>query len=373
MDASTLEKRARTEGTPVIDGDSATFVWRGRRPVSVAGDFQDWSGAPVALTQVAPGLWAHTLELPRDTYVEYALLDAKGRRVRDTFNPRLVPNGLGGSNHFFFMPEAKPTPLALRQRGVPRGTVSRHLLETKELCVGRQRAVYLYAPPTSEPCPLVVVFDGPDYLRRARLTTLVDNLIAQGRIRPIALALVANGGAARTVEYACSEATLAFLLHEVLPLARRELRLVDETRHPGAHAVLGASLGGLISLYVGLRAPEVFGHVLSQSGAFSVWNRDFVVFDLARAASSHPLQVWMDCGHFEALAEGNRRLLPVLQASGHRAEYREYHGGHNYPAWRDDVWRGLEWLFGSQARADSGPARQGAGMSGGLSKRGKKR
>jgi len=31
--------------------------------------------------------------------------------------------------------------------------------------------------------------------------------------------------------------------------------------------------------------------------------------------------------------------------------YREYSGGHNYPAWREDVWRGLEWLFALRARA----------------------
>ena len=73
--------------------------------------------------------------------------------------------------------------------------------------------------------------------------------------------MVANGGPARTVEYTCSEATLAFLLQKVLPSARRELNLVDETREPGVHGVLGASLGGLIALYTGLRAPEVFGHV----------------------------------------------------------------------------------------------------------------
>ncbi|MGZ3457539.1 MAG: alpha/beta hydrolase-fold protein [Archangium sp.] len=347
MDATTLEKRARTEGAPVIDGEQATFVWRGRRPVSVLGDFQNWSGEPIALQQVAPGLWAHTLTLPRDTYVEYALLDAKGRQVRDSLNSkRLVSNGFGDFNHFFHMPESRPTPLAQRQRGVVRGTVTRHLVETQELCVGRMRPVFLYAPPTAEPCPLVVVFDGPDFLRRAKLPTLVDNLIAQGRIRPIALAMVANGGAARTVEYSCSEATVLFLLHKVLPLARKELRLREESREPGVHAVLGASLGGLMALYTGLRAPEVFGHVLSQSGAFSVWGHDFAVFDLARRAPSRPLDVWMDCGHFEALVEGNRRILPVLQQSGHRAEYREYHGGHNYPAWRDDVWRGLEWLFG---------------------------
>ncbi len=348
MDTSTLEKRVLAEGSPLIDGEEVTFVWRGRKPVFVTGDFRDWSGEPVPLLEVAPGLWTHSLKLPRDTYVEYALQDAKGGRVRDPLNSRLVPNGFGDFNHYFHMPESRPTPLALRQRDVPRGTVTRHLVETQELCVGRERAVHLYAPPTSEPCPLVVVFDGPDYQRRAKLPTLVDNLIAQGRIRPLALAMVANGSSARTVEYSCSEATLAFLLYRVLPLARQELRLVDEKREPGAHAVLGASLGGLMSLYVGLRAPEIFGNVLSQSGAFSLWNHDFVVFDLARAAPSRPLDVWMDCGHFEALTEGNRRMLPVLQQSGHRAEYREYHGGHNYSAWRDHVWRGLEWLFGPE-------------------------
>lgn len=351
MDTTTLEQRARAEGTPVINGEKATFVWRGRKPVSVAGDFLDWSGEPIPLKEVAPGLWTHTLKLPRDTYVEYAFQDAKGRRVRDPLNERLTSNGFGDFNHYFHMPESQPTPLAQRQRGVPRGTVTRHLVETHEFCVGRQRAVHLYAPPTSKPCPLVVVFDGPDFLRRAKLPTLVDNLIAQGRIRPIALAMVANGGPARTVEYTCSEATVAFLLDKVLPLARSELRLVDEKREPGVHGVLGASLGGLIALYTGLRAPQVFGRVLSQSGAFSVWNRDFVVFDLARRAPSRPLDVWMDCGHFEALVEGNERILPVLRASGHRAEYREYHGGHNYSAWRDDVWRGLEWLFGTGERA----------------------
>lgn len=346
IDVSTLEQRARAEGTPVIEGDTATFVWRGRGPVSVSGDFRDWSGEPVPLEQVGPNLWAHTLTLPRDSYVEYAFQDARGRRVKDPLNKRLVPNGFGDFNHCFYMPESQPTPLAQRRRDVPRGTVTRHSVETQELCVGPQRTVHLYAPPVSEPCPLVVVFDGPDYLRRAKLPTLVDNLIAQGRIRPIALAMVANGGPARTVEYACSEATLAFVLDSVLPLARQELNLVDETHAPGVHGVLGASLGGLISLYVGLRAPGVFGNVLAQSGAFSVWGRDFVVFDLARRAPARPLSVWMDCGHFEALLEGNQRMLPVLQEAGHHAEFREYHGGHNYSAWRDEVWRGLEWLFG---------------------------
>src|SRR3712207_9026825 len=106
MDTTTLEQRARAEGTPVIDGEKATFVWRGRKPVSVAGDFQDWRGKPIPLKEVAPGLWTHSLKLPRDTYVEYAFQDAKGRRVRDPLNERLTSNGFGDFNHYFHMPES---------------------------------------------------------------------------------------------------------------------------------------------------------------------------------------------------------------------------------------------------------------------------
>ncbi|MCY1036542.1 alpha/beta hydrolase-fold protein [Corallococcus sp. BB11-1] len=345
MDTQTLEARARREGTPVIDGDTATFVWKGPSRVFLQGDFQDWRGAPLPLERVGKGLWARSLALPKDAYVEYALQDARGRRVRDAFNKRRSDNGFGGFNHCFWMPKGAPTPLGTRVRGVPRGRVTRHQVETHEWIVGRKRKVALYAPPAPGPVPLVMVLDGDDYLERVQLPTLVDNLVAQGRMRPVALAFVSNGGAARTAEYACSEATVAFLERRVLPLAHEKLSLVDARSTPGAHAVLGSSLGGLMALFAAQRLPHVFGRVLSQSGAFSIEGTDMVVFDLARRQAQPPLHVWMDCGRFEALEEGNQRLLPVLQAAGHRVTYRSYSGGHNYPAWQCDLPAGLEELF----------------------------
>lgn len=352
MDAKTLQARARREGAPLIEQDRATFIWRGKGPAFVTGDFQDWSAKPLPLERVAPGLWARTVPLPRDAYIEYSLVDARGRKVGDPLNPHTSDNGVGGRNPYFFMPGLKPTALARRARGQPRGRITRHKVKTEELAAGTTREVFLYEPPAPGPWPLLVVLDGTDYLRRAALCTLVDNLILGGRMRPVAMALVANGGTARTLEYTCSEATLRFVRDKVLGLAREQLPLVDERRTPGVHGVLGASYGGLMALYLGLRAPRVFGHVLSQSGAFSIpGHGDFVVFDLARAARSRRLKVWMDCGGFEQrLLGGNQRMLPLLKEAGHRVRYREYSGGHNYPAWREDVWRGLEWLFAPRAR-----------------------
>ncbi|MFY2562513.1 alpha/beta hydrolase-fold protein [Corallococcus terminator] len=345
MEAKELEARARAGGSPVIIGDTATFVWRGRGPVFVQGDFQDWRGEPLPLERVAPGLWTRSLALPRDAYVEYALFDSHGQRLKDDFNARVSDNGFGDVNHAFYMPDGGPSLSLRRPRGVSRGRVTRHRVDMSDVGLDGQRTVHLYAPPTPGPVPLLIVLDGDDYLRRVRLPELVDTLIADGRMQPVALALVSNGGLTRGVEYACSEYTVALLLWKVLPLAREQLSLVDERHNPGVHGVLGSSLGGLMSLFIGLRAPETFGRVLSQSGAFVVENHEFVVFDLARHVPRRPLDVWMSCGRFEVLLEGNQRLVPLLKATGHRVEYREYSGGHNYPAWRDDVVRGLEALF----------------------------
>jgi enterochelin esterase family protein len=335
------------KGTPIIDAEMATFVWHGPQAPQLIGDFTDWEwGTPVTLTPVAPEVWMHTLTLPRNAYIEYAYWQ-DDERVPDPLNPHTTPDGLGHSNHFFYMPDAAPTSLTQRRRNVPHGTVTRHVVEEEFLVAGSRRTIYLYQPATSDPCPLLVVLDGQDYRRRARLTNVVDNLIAQGHIGPVALAMVYHGGKARGVEYACSEATLVFLIHFVLPLAQRELNLLDSQANPGAHGILGTSMGGLMALYTGIRASHVFGRVLSQSGAFTLDEHEMVVWDLIRLAPVQPLKIWMDVGRFEWLLQCNQRMHDLLVAKGYDVTYREYNGGHNYASWRNDMWRGLELLFGA--------------------------
>ena len=227
------------EGTPIIDDEMATFVWHGPKAPQLIGDFTDWEhGSPQTLTQVAQEVWIRTLTLPRDAYIEYTYWQ-DNERVPDPLNPHTTPDGFGHDDHFFYMPGAAPTPLTRRRRNVPHGTVTRHVIEAEFLVAGGKRTVYLYHPPTPEPCPLLVVLDGQDYRRRAKLTNVVDNLIAQGRIRPVALALVYHGGKARFIEYACSETTVGFLVSHVLPLAQAELNLVDIHTSPGAYGILG--------------------------------------------------------------------------------------------------------------------------------------
>lgn len=336
--------------TPIIRNDTVIFEWRGAKAPQLIGDFNGWdSKRAITLSIAGKGIWQHALKLPHDAYIEYAyMLD--GKRVDDPNNPRHVYNGINAHNHYFYMPGGGPTPLAKRARGVAHGALkslrvaARYALGDGDRGINLfQREVTFYQPPVSEPAPLLVVFDGPDYLHRAKLPLIVDNLIHQKRIRPIALAMVANGKENRFIEYACSDVTLGFLLFNVIPLARKELKLLDIEARPGAYGVLGASMGGLIALYAGLRHPEVFGNVLSQSGAFYP---KFVVNDLVQAGQAKRIKIWMGVGTMEFLLAYNRQMHALLSKQGYSVCFHEYQGGHNYTAWRDEVAGGLEKLFG---------------------------
>ncbi len=67
--------------------------------------------------------------------------------------------------------------------------------------------------------------------------------------------------------------------------------------------------------------------------------------DLVRYAPRPEIDIWMDAGHYERLLDNNRQMFALLKEKNYKAKYHEFYGGHNYTAWRDNIWRGLEALF----------------------------
>jgi enterochelin esterase-like enzyme len=347
MKNQTLIDKANKYGNPLMDGNQVTFVWNGRTAPHIIDDFHLWEDRPQKMTRIEKELWTYSMELPATAYLEYSFYEPRTKtRIEDPLNKNTVNNGIGLYNHFFYMPGHSPTELAIRRKNVPRGKVTHHLVETWMLADEGQRDVYLYHPPVSGKVPLLVVYDGNDYLERGKLNVIVDNLIHEKRIQPIAIAFLQNGDDHRGVEYACSDATIMWLDNVILPLARRRLNLLDVATQRGVYGVLGASFGGLMSLYTGLRMPEIFGKVISQSGVFESEGRDFAIVDLIRHKQSREIKIWMDIGQYDLLLEDNRRLQPILYENGYDVTYREFSGGHNYTCWRNEVWGGLEYLFG---------------------------
>lgn len=242
----TLFERINGETTPLINGDKATFLWHGAGEVpQLVGDFTGWGENPIDLAEIEPGVWGHTVSFPGDAYVEYGFVTRHDieERFTDPFNPRVIYNGVDSVNHYFTMPEYRAPDLIRRKPGVVRGAISEHWLETSMFTASPHRKVYLYHPPVDEPTPLLVVWDGSDYLQRGYLNVIVDNLIAEGRIRPLAMALIDNGADARFVEYMQNEATVGLLTRLVDGRADGALHRAARRRHLRAGRV---PVGGVL-------------------------------------------------------------------------------------------------------------------------------
>jgi enterochelin esterase-like enzyme len=342
-----LLELVKKQGNPLIDGSQVTFIWQGAGAPCFISDLQGWEDNPRPLAAVAPGLWAITFDLPAQAYLEYAFYDPESKkRFPDPFNKKSIYNGVGSYNHFFYMPQAAPTPLTRAAAGAPRGILTRHVLPARYVTAGTKRVVHLYHPVAAGPLPLLVVYDGQDYLRRGKITQIVDNLIAQKRIYPLGLALVHSSPMSRTVEYGEALPTLGLLLELVLPLAAQNMPLLDIRKERGAFGVLGASLGGLMAVFTALKAPEVFGKALSQSGAFEMDGHATTTLQMARYFPVPPIKLWLDCGRMDFLYASNQAMFAVLKEKGYAVTYHENGGAHNYTTWRDNLADGLEALFG---------------------------
>lgn len=271
-------------------------------------------------------------------------------------------------NSVLEMPGAAPQPWLDPRPGVPAGRVEKHRFKSAALNNEREIAIYLpprYSP-RAEPYPLLVLFDEDTYLSLVPTPTILDNLISEGRIPPVIALLVGNAkDNARDRELLCNPGFTGALVTEVLPWAHG---LYNFTRDPRQTVVAGSSLGGLGAACAGLRYPETFGNVLSQSGSFhrtppsasdageSSSEPNWLVRQFI-SSPRKPLRFYLDAGSAEFNATGGgdailfctRTLRDVLRAKGYEVHFQEFAGGHDYLAWRGTLADGLIALMGDAA------------------------
>ncbi len=192
--------------------------------------------------------------------------------------------------------------------------------------------------------PLLVVHDGPEYDLRAQLIHYCAGLIEAGTVAPFRVAL--TWATRRNAWYSGSERYLSDVVQRLLPTVRERYAV----RSPVV--VMGASLGGLTSLLLGLRGSTGIGGVFAQSGSFfsaetdadeSAWrffgrvNR--LVGQIAAGPSRHPshpsLDVVMTCGLLEGNQANNAAMASALAGAGHAVRYATVPDLHNFVAWRD--------------------------------------
>jgi enterochelin esterase family protein len=127
------------------------------------------------------------------------------------------------------------------------------------------------------------------------------------------------------------------------------------TTNPQRTVLVGQSLGGLAATHAGLHAPDRFGLILTQSGAF--WWRGeppetidgATLIDAYRNTARQPVRFFQEAGLVEReILTTNRLLNEALRERGYDVVSREYSGGHDYACWRGGLADGLIALLGNQ-------------------------
>ena len=330
LDGPTIDRFVDRHGSPIIEGERATFLFRGdvdevwlRHRVVGLPD-------PMALERIGDSdLWAVTTVLPEGSRVEYQIEIRKGEsyeRFNDPLNARLAHSPMGSSSVCAAFGYRVPDWVAPDPEARP-GELVEEVVRSKAL--RREQPVQIYLPARynrAQRYPLLVVHDGPDYLAYTSMKTVLDNLIHRLDVDPLVAVFVPPGD--RLKEYPNHAPHARFIARELVPLLNERLPLIDT---PEARSLMGSSFGGVASLSTAARYPGFFGSLMLQSASLVSTDIGFdhgggPVFDpvvkFVNAFREKPVRVvdriFMTCGGLRAA--DHPQPLDGAGAASHRHE-----------------------------------------------------
>ncbi len=335
--------------SPEVHPDS-TITFRLRMPNATAVTINLEGAKPAAMTKDDQGVWSYTSgPLEPDFYGYQFQVDGVG--VVDPSNHLLKPNLLFQSNQVHV---PGPSSLSWEMNNVPHGEVHHHFYHSK--VVGDNRDFYVYTPPGYDPTakkkyPVLYLLHGfsdsaDGWTAVGRANIIMDNLIAQGKAKPMVVVMPLGYGAPEIVKRgfggfsdnklrdANFDKFTEALLTEVIPQVEAEY-VVDKDRN--ARAIAGLSMGGAESLLTGLNHLDQFSWVASFSsgGLPPEFETKFPNLDAKANKQLHLL--WVACGTDDGLLTINRKFREWLKAKGINHTDIETPGAHAWMVWRRNL------------------------------------
>lgn len=186
--------------------------------------------------------------------------------------------------------------------------------------LGPARDVLVYLPPgydedAGRRFPVLYLHDGQNLFDPAtsfipgqdwRFHRTAEALFAARAVEPLIVVGVYNAGASRIDEYTPTQVSHSrvggkadlygrLLVEELKPFVDARYRTLADAAHTGLG---GSSLGGLVSLHLGLRYPHVFSKLAVVSPA-AWWDERFIVRCVRALGAKPELRIWLDMGTHE--------------------------------------------------------------------------
>ena len=370
MCAMTFAQQALWGGAPVVSPeihDNNTVTFRLKAPkavkVQVTGDFLptqkiktpfgEFDGPGVAdLKENKDGVWEFTTPEPlKPELYSYTFL-VDGLKINDPANVYMIRDVASVTNVFIIGGDERIDLYKVNK--VPHGTVSKVWYNSPTLGMDRRLTVYTPAgyETSGKRYPVFYLLHGMGgdenaWSELGRTAQILDNLIAQGKAKPM-IVVMTNGNAA--LEAAPGESSLGFAAPSMnLPKTMEGsfetafpdvVKFIDKTYRTQANkqgrAIAGLSMGGHISK----QYPDMFDYVGLFSAAIMP-NKDVKspIYDNLEAKlktqfAKKPALYYIAIGNKDFLFQANSDYRKMLDEKGYKYEYYETGEGHIWKNWR---------------------------------------
>jgi len=224
------------------------------------------------------------------------------------------------------------------------------------------RRIYIYTPPgyddsNNEKYPVLYIQHGGGEDERGWATQgntdlILDNLIAESKAKPM-LVVMADGNFGSGGIAGFGEPTLRMFENEmkqvVIPFVEKNYRVATDAKN---RALAGLSMGGLQTLYAGIKNTQQFAYLgvfssgwFANSTALSGPQYEFMKNN-AGTINSNLRLLWISMGGKEDIAYNNCKImLAKFDEMGIKYTYSEYPGGHTWPVWRNNLYNFAQLLF----------------------------
>lgn len=351
--------------SPEIHGNN-TVTFRFKAPkavrVQLTGDFLPVQKnakfeAPgiVDLKEGQEGVWEYTTPEPlKPELYSYSFI-VNGLRVNDPANVYLIRDVSTLTNVFIIGGDRADF---YKVNPVPHGTVSRVWYDSPAL--GLERRMTVYTPAGYETggkrYPVLYLLHGMGgdeeaWISLGRTAQILDNLIAQGKAKPM-IVVMPNGNASQ--EAAPGESSRGMVpptmqlpktmegsyeqaFPEIVKFIDKNYRTV---KSKSGRAIAGLSMGGFHSLHISKQYPDMFNYVGLFSAAImpnkeasspiyeNMEGKLKVQFD------KNPALYWIAIGKTDFLYKANEEYRKLLDKKGYKYTYYESDEGHIWRNWR---------------------------------------
>jgi len=346
--------------SPEITEDNSV-IFRLQAPnakeVKISGDWmpaEGWTPGSAAMTKDEKGLWSYTTAaLSSDLYGYSFSVD--GLKTTDPNNVYLIRDVASVTN-VFIVGGGKAD--LCKVNPVPHGTVTRRWYNSTGN--GMERRMTIYTPAGYETgkdkYPVLYLLHGMGgdeeaWIALGRTSQILDNLIAQGKAKPM-IVVMTNGNVAQ--EAAPGESSLGmykptFQLPNTMDGKFEEtftdvIKFVESNYRVKAdkadRSIAGLSMGGYHSLHISRYYPNTFDYVGLFSAAIMTdpknTSKVYENFDstLKSQMTNGYKLYWIGIGKADFLYKNVSDYRVKLDEIGMKYTYRESEGGHTWTNWR---------------------------------------